>query len=141
MVELVSAALIVSGFWVLLELGRTVWRGTSRKSRSMNQVSTGPGREYVERYAEAFRKLADSYRDMPRKKEYFGDEEMNHIFAQVQTQVCAGCVRRMDCWEERCGETSQEIALCLQQIGEGKETAGNLENCIQPQLNSGANPG
>ena len=36
MVELVSAALIVSGFWVLLELGRTVWRGTSRKSRSMN---------------------------------------------------------------------------------------------------------
>ena len=59
---------------------------------------------------------------------------MNHIFAQVQTQVCAGCVRRMDCWEERCGETSQEIALCLQQIGEGKETAGNLENCIQPQL-------
>ena len=134
MVELVSAALIVSGFWVLLELGRTVWRGTSRKSRSMNQVSTGPGREYVERYAEAFRKLADSYRDMPRKKEYFGDEEMNHIFAQVQTQVCAGCVRRMDCWEERCGETSQEIALCLQQIGEGKETAGNLENCIQPQL-------
>ena len=71
MVELVSAALIVSGFWVLLELGRTVWRGTSRKSRSMNQVSTGPGREYVERYAEAFRKLADSYRDMPRRKGVF----------------------------------------------------------------------
>lgn len=123
MVEFVAAALIVSGFWMLLEIGRFVFRELSRERPTVN-VSAGPGREYVERYAEAFRRLAESYQEMPKKKEHFGDVEVEHIFAQAREEVCCCCEKRENCWEENFYETCRQVYGCLQRIeyGENMET-------------------
>ena len=59
MVEFVAAALIVSGFWMLLELGRFLLNALP-KEQAMMELSVAPGREYVEKYAEAFWRLAES---------------------------------------------------------------------------------
>lgn len=118
MVEFVAAALIVSGFWMLLEIGRIFMRGVS-KEEAAAQVITAPGREYVERYAEAFLRLAESYQAMPGKKEHFGDEEVEHIFFQIRERQCQACEQREQCWTEQYYETCQQIYQCLRAVEGG----------------------
>lgn len=115
MVEFVAAALIVSGFWMLLEIGRVLMRGIP-KEEAATQVMPAPGREYVERYAEAFLRLAESYQAMPGKKERFGDEEVEHIFQQIRERQCETCARREQCWEEQYYETCQQVYQCLRAV-------------------------
>lgn len=130
MVEFVAAALIVSGFWMLLEIGRFVFRELS-KDRSTVNVSAGPGREYVERYAEAFWRLAESYQEMPKKKEHFGDVEVEHIFAQAREEVCSCCERQENCWEDNFYETCRQVYGCLRRIEDGEETEAEEEAQFQ----------
>lgn len=122
MVEFVAAALIVSGFWMLLEIGRLFMNNTVRE-RTAAGVSAGPGREYVERYADAFLRLAQSYQGMPKKKEHFGDDEMEHIFQQVRERQCRYCSEQESCWKENYYEACSQIYRCLREIEKG----GDLE--------------
>ena len=115
MVEFVAAALIVSGFWMLLELGRFLLNSLPRE-QTMMQLSAAPGREYVERYAEAFWRLAESYQEMPKKKEHFGDEEVEHIFGHMRDEMCVHCPQREECWSERYYETGRRIFQCLKEV-------------------------
>lgn len=126
MVEFVAAALIVSGFWMLLELGRFVLKELSREHGAVS-MSVGPGREYVERYAEAFRRLAESYQQMPGKKEHFGDEEVGHILGLAKEEVCRECSRREECWGEGYYETCRRMTGCLGSIESGAASAGQSE--------------
>ncbi|MDO5345078.1 MAG: SpoIIE family protein phosphatase [Lachnospiraceae bacterium] len=125
MVEFVAAALIASGFWMLLELGKLVINGLPRETAAM-RVTAGPGREYVERYADAFRRLAESYQDMPRKKEHFGDEEMEHIISQIRERMCASCPQQELCWQKNYYESCRRIFAGLRAMENGDE-AGALE--------------
>lgn len=125
MVEFVAAALIASGFWMLLELGKFVLRGLPRETAAM-RVTAGPGREYVERYADAFRRLADSYQDMPRKRERFGDEEMEHIITRIRETVCQNCSGWELCWKQNYYESCRRIFTGLRAMENG-DRAGELE--------------
>ncbi len=120
MVEFVAAALIVSGFWVILEIGRALLREAPREEAAA-QAAVLPGREYMERYAQAFWQLAESYQAMPGKKEHFGDEEVEHILAQVRERQCSQCPKEEDCWGERYYECCRQLYGCLQAVEEGRE--------------------
>lgn len=120
MVEFVAAALIVSGFWMLLELGRVLLRGLPGEE-AVSQAAMLPGREYVERYADAFLRLAESYQSMPGKKEYFGDEEIEHIFQQMRQRQCGQCPRQEICWEEDYYECCRQIYDCLKAVEAGRD--------------------
>ena len=120
MVEFVAAALIVSGFWMLLEIARIVLRGLPREEVAA-QAAVAPGREYVERYAQAFLQLAESYQAMPGKKEHFGDEEVEHIFRQVRERQCQQCPDRKKCWEENYYECCRQIYGCLKAVENGED--------------------
>lgn len=131
--EFLAAALIVSGFWALLELVKLFLRSPGRETAAA--LAPGPGREYVERYAEAFLKLAQSYRDLPGKKERFGDEEMEHIFA-VLRQQCRGCSGEEVCWRENYYETCRRIFEQLRRMEEeaslpAEESWTYLDFCLQ----------
>lgn len=137
MVEFVAAALIVSGFWMLLELAKLMINGLPKETAAA-QMTAGPGREYVERYADAFRRLAESYQDMPRKKEHFGDEEMEHIIAQIRQQVCHTCPDQALCWKENYYESCRRIFWGLQAMEEGDgtgdaEAASIMEFCSREE--------
>lgn len=141
MVEFMAAALIVSGFWMLLELGRFVLRELSRE-HTVGGVSVGPGREYVERYAEAFRRLAESYQQMPGKKEHFGDEEVEHILGTAREEVCQACDRQAECWGEEYYETCRRMVDCLGRIESGAtvdvlEEEALIGDCLQERAMEG----
>lgn len=119
MVEFVAAALIVSGFWVILEVGRALLREVPREEAAA-QAAVLPGREYVERYAQAFLQLAESYQAMPGKKEHFGDEEVEHILGQVRERQCRQCPERETCWGENYYECCRQLYGCLRAVEEGK---------------------
>ena len=104
MVEFIAAALIVSGLWMLLELGRWMLRELPKEQTAVS-LSVSPGREYVERYAQAFGRLAESYRQMPEKKEHLGDEEAEHILELIRQRECRNCARQEICWGEGGYET------------------------------------
>lgn len=118
MVEFIAAALIVSGFWMLLETGRILLRGFPGEEAAA-QAASIPGREYVERYADAFLRLAESYQNLPEKKEYFGQEEVEHIFQQMKRSQCECCARRKMCWEEEYEECCRQIYNCLGAVERG----------------------
>lgn len=120
MVEFIAAALIVSGFWMLLEIARMVLRGVPREEAAA-QAAVAPGREYVERYAQAFWQLAESYQALPGKKEHFGDEEVEHIFRQVRERQCQRCPDRGKCWEENYYECCRQIYGCLKAVENGAD--------------------
>ena len=120
MVEFVAAALIVSGFWMLLELGRFLLNALP-KEQAMMELSVAPGREYVEKYVEAFWRLAESYQEMPKKKERFGDEEVEHIFGEMREKLCSHCPQGEECWTERYYETGRRIFGCLKEVENGTD--------------------
>lgn len=137
MVEFVAAALIASGFWMLLELGKLVIRGLPRETAAM-RVTAGPGREYVERYADAFRRLAESYQDMPRKREHFGDEEMERIILRIRDAVCKDCPGQELCWTRNYCESCRRIFAGLQAMERGGsggelEARGLMEFCCMEE--------
>ncbi|MDD2959317.1 MAG: SpoIIE family protein phosphatase [Lachnospiraceae bacterium] len=125
MVEFFAAALIVSGFWMLLELARFLLQGLEREP-VMAEISAGPGRDYVERYADAFSRLAESYQEMPKQKEHLGDEEVESIFDRVHGEVCTGCFREERCWQEQYYESCSMVYGCLRKMERGEVTENDL---------------
>ena len=121
MVQFIAASLIASGFWMLLELGRFLLGGIGKEQEPAG-VSLGPGREYVERYAEAFYRLAESYQGMPKKRERLGDEEMEHIFQQLRDRQCTQCSCQEECWGDNYYEVCRRTYRGLKAMEEG-ETA------------------
>lgn len=120
MVEFIAAALIVSGLWMLLELGRWMLRELPKEQTAVS-LSVSPGREYVERYAQAFGRLAESYRQMPEKKEHLGDEEAEHILELIRQRECRNCARQEICWGEGGYETMCLLENRLWHMEQGDE--------------------
>lgn len=130
MLEVVAVALIASGFWILLEAGKILMKGFPREEAAA-QMLTVPGRDYVERYAEAFLRLAESYQAMPGRKEHFGDEEVEHIFIQAKERQCQNCRRQEVCWGEEYYETCHQIYQCLRAVENGEGVYSNEQAAFQ----------
>ena len=128
MVEFVAAALIVSGFWMILEIVRILLREPPGEEAAAG-VAVLPGREYVERYAQAFLQLEESYQAMPEKKEHFSDEEVEHIFQQIRKRRCSQCPKEEQCWTVDYYECCRQIYGCLKaiELGEDSSSPGLLE--------------
>ena len=62
----------------------------------------------MERYAESFRQLAGTFRNMPSRKEKFSEEDIEEIFGEVQRKVCSFCPGWDHCWEKNCARTYRE---------------------------------
>lgn len=126
MVEIAAIVLIGGGIWLFFEIGRVLVREVSREEAAA-QAAAEPGRAYVERYAEAFLRLAESYQGLPGKKEGFEEEEVEEMIQQTQRLQCAGCSKQTWCWEENYYESCRRVYECLKRMACGEEeTAAEL---------------
>lgn len=124
--EFLIAVLVVSLLWVMWDVIKLVLGERYREEQFLE--ACGPGREKMERYAESFTQLADTFRHMPGKRDCLSDEEVRGIFDEVQEKVCEGCPGREYCWGKNEGHTYQEAWELLCAL-EGRGQASFAEIC------------
>lgn len=129
MSEFIIAVLIVSLLWVMWDVIKLILGERYREEQVMEACE--PGRERMERYAESFQQLAETFRNMPSKKESFSEEDVQEIFREVQHKVCRYCPGCEHCWEKNSVRTYREAYELLHFIeAEGTgEQAPFLEIC------------
>ena len=82
---------------VIRDMAKTVLSG--KKDKNLSEIyEHHPQKEQMERYAASFRKLANSFYDMPFRKESLTASETEEIFGKMQKGVCSRCPRAESCW-------------------------------------------
>lgn len=129
MSEFIIAVLIVSLLWVMWDVVKLILGERYREEQMLEACE--PGRERMERYAESFRQLAETFRDMPSRKEGLSEQDVEEIFREVQYKVCRYCPGCSCCWEQNGSATYREVydLLCRIEEGEGGERAPFFEVC------------
>lgn len=129
--EFVMAVLIVSVLWVMWDVVKMILGERYREGQVLEACE--PGRERMGRYAESFVQLADTFRNMPSKKESFSEDDMQEIFCEAQRKVCRYCPGWEYCWEKNSGRTYREAYELLHTIEEegAGEQSSFMEICSQ----------
>lgn len=65
----------------------------------VGQVLGQPQRERMEKYAQAFQKLADTFYGMPYRRDYLSTEQAQDVVWQAYGRVCGNCHQSQECWE------------------------------------------
>ena len=103
MQEWIIAMLVISILLVLRDMAKTILSG--RKSAKNAEVfalcENHPRKEKVEKYAESFQKLADSFYGMPYRRDRLSSGQIDHILRDASEELCAGCYHREICWENQ----------------------------------------
>ena len=124
MQEWIIAMLVVSILLMLRDMAKTVFSGrTQEKEELIPPGESHPQKEKVERYAESFRKLADTFYGMPYRKEFLSSGQLNRIVSDTSSAVCSRCYQREICWGERAGETLRLSENMIRTMEEGDEEA------------------
>lgn len=126
--EFIIAVFIVSLLWVMWDVLKMAY-AERYKDEGLAGVYE-PGKVRMEKYAESFSRLADTFGHMPCRKERFAEEDIKEIFGEVQEKVCSGCPRRKQCWNDNYERTIKRTYGLLQAIEEGSDE-GTSDRCIR----------
>lgn len=133
--EFIIAVLIVSVLWIMWDVAKLAL--SERYNEDTVLSAYEPGRERMEKFADSFARLAETFRNMPSRKERFTEEDIKGIFGDVQNRVCSQCSRREQCWEEHYYRTYRRAYGMLQaieeegeEINQGRQEAF-MEICIR----------
>lgn len=101
MQEWIIAMLVISVMLILRDMAKTFFK----EEEPFDEIAAAlsechPQREKLERYAEAFQKLADTFYGMPYRKEYFSQGQIGRILDNVNENVCSKCYQKEICWHE-----------------------------------------
>ena len=83
-------------------------------------MESHPQKEKVERYAESFRKLADTFYGMPYRKDYLSSGQVEKVLQGTNDRMCSNCYHREICWGEQAGSLYQGGAAMVRALEEGK---------------------
>ncbi len=113
----IVAMLVISALLILRDMAKTIFSLRQRpEDVPAGQIFGQPQKERVERYAQAFRKLADTFYGMPYRRDYLSNEQAEDVVWQTYEQVCANCHQRQECWE---GEQRLRLGVRLVRAMEG----------------------
>ena len=108
MQEWIIAMLVISMLLILRDMAKTILSG--RKTEKEDVFFSGeshPRKEKVERYAESFRKLADTFYGMPYRRECLSAGQVEQILADTGEEMCGQCYHR-----EICGGNQEAFSRC-----------------------------
>lgn len=134
--EFIIAVLIVSVLWVMWDVVK-LGLGERQKEERADVISAAPGKERLERYAESFSHLADTFVKMSGKKEHLTEADIKELFHEVRDRVCLSCPQCEQCWHSDYSTTYRKAYGILgaieeegEVINEGRKEA-ILEFCVQ----------
>lgn len=103
------------GIWIVALLvffvGSSIWcyrRGKIQEEIDQEQTAAtlaGPGRELILKYSDSFLQLAETFQEMPTKKERLSEEEVQEIFREVESHLCRKCENWGECWKREYYQT------------------------------------
>ncbi len=119
MQEWMVAMLVISIMLILRDMAKTIFAGRRARAEEAAAVSEShPQKEKAERYARAFRKLADAFYGMPYRKDYLSAGQVEEILRGAGDEVCGRCYQREICWGERAGELYRHWEIFLRAMEE-----------------------
>ena len=121
MQEWIIAMLVISIILIIRDMAKTILvGGTSKKEETIPLEESHPQKEKVERYAEAFRKLADTFYGMPYRKDYLSSGQVEKILQGTNDRMCSNCYHREVCWGAQSDSLYQGGAAMVRALEEGK---------------------
>lgn len=115
--DFIIAVLIVSILWILWDLLKLLARDKEKGEPAADFVS-GPGKEKIQKIADSFQDLANTFRSMPCQKERLSQNDIKEIFDEVQDKVCKRCSMQESCWEKERYTTYRRVYDILSAIEE-----------------------
>ena len=83
MQEWIIAMLVISVLLILRDMAKTIF-SEMKKSAAALVYDQYPQKEKMQRYAESFQKLANSFYETPYRKEYLSSQELDSMAEEVQ---------------------------------------------------------
>lgn len=122
MKEWMIAMLVIIGLLILRDMAKTVFSGRREQAAAcLSLYESHPQKEKVERYAESFRKLADTFYGMPYHREVLEEEQKEYIIRQCHDNVCTKCYQRELCWQNQGRQTLEGAYELIDAIEDGQE--------------------
>lgn len=94
-----------------------------KKSAAALAYDQYPQKEKMQRYAESFQKLANSFYETPYRKEYLSSQELEFMVEEVQQELCRRCHLNQVCWKQHSIQSYQRIYDLLRIMEEQDEEA------------------
>lgn len=122
MQEWIIAMLVISVLLILRDMAKTIF-SEMKKSAAALVYDQYPQKEKMQRYAESFQKLANSFYETPYRKEYLSSQELEAMAEEVQEGVCRRCHLNQVCWKQHSIQSYQRIYDLLRIMEEQDEEA------------------
>lgn len=120
MQEWIIAMLVCSALLVIRDMAKTVF-SEMKKSAATLVYDQHPQKEKMQRYAEAFQKLANSFYNMPFRKDYLSNGEMEDLVSEISDGICKRCHLKAACWKNNQIQTYYRMYHLLRTIEAGDE--------------------
>ena len=122
MQEWIIAMLVISVLLILRDMAKTIFSET-KKSAAALAYDRHPQKEKMQRYADSFQKLADSFYGLPYRKDYLSASEIDAMVSEVQEGVCRRCHLNQVCWKQQSVQSYQRVYHLLRVMEENDEEA------------------
>ncbi|MBS6160861.1 MAG: SpoIIE family protein phosphatase [Blautia sp.] len=122
MQEWIIAMLVISVLLILRDMAKTIF-SEMKKSAAALAYDQYPQKEKMQRYAESFQKLANSFYETPYRKEYLSSQELEFMVEEVQQELCRRCHLNQVCWKQHSIQSYQRIYDLLRIMEEQDEEA------------------
>ena len=124
MQEWIIAMLVISVLLIVRDMAKTILKEKKQNRAEIPLViQEHPQREKVQRYADSFRKLADTFYGMPYRKDYFSDSQVEQILTAACEDVCSRCYQKDICWNDHGGDMYRGGEILVRTIEDGDEEA------------------
>ena len=116
----IIAMLGIIAVLVIRDMAKTVL--SERKEKNLTEIyDKHPQKEQMERYAESFQKLANTFYNMPFRKEQLTGAETEEIFSNLRKGICARCSRTESCWNLCYHLTYRQGCELLEALEDGEQ--------------------
>lgn len=120
MQEWIIAMLVIGVLLILRDMAKIIF-SEMKKSAAALAYDQHPQKEKMQRYAESFQRLSNSFYGMPCRKDYLSGTEIDCMVAEAREGLCHRCHLNQVCWKQHSAQTYQRIYGLLRVIEEDDE--------------------
>ena len=115
-----GAAMFIVGLGLIVrDMAKAVFE-VRRSRREVAVYDTHPQKVQMERYADSFQALADTFYRMPRKKEHLTRSQIDNMLERQKKRLCGRCPKNSWCWEQYGHLTAQQCQEILEAFAKGE---------------------
>lgn len=121
MQEWIIAMLVISALLIIRDMAKTILSDQVWKEETLPLYDIHPQKEKVEKYAESFQKLADTFYGIPYRKDYLSSRQIDAVLREVNDHLCSKCYQRQICWGEHSESMYQGACGLIRAIEDSDE--------------------